>query len=85
MAVTSELAVTMGSVSSESNQVSQRLQKRPIKKGEPRMSASQPEDRPAVAEASKEGTRKGGVLLFLVCFVGIFGSYFVYGLLQEKM
>lgn len=28
---------------------------------------------------------RGGPLMMLICFLGIFVSYFVYGLLQEKM
>ncbi len=34
-------------------------------------------------EAMKK--KKGGTRLIVVCFVGIFVSYFIYGLVQEKM
>lgn len=35
----------------------------------------------------EEAVRKkgGGTRLIIVCFVGIFVSYFIYGLVQEKM
>ena len=39
----------------------------------------------AATSGSKTMDRGGGTVLLVSCFLGIFVSYFVYGLLQEKM
>jgi len=36
-------------------------------------------------ERSNESNESGGTFLLVSCFLGIFVSYFIYGLLQEKM
>lgn len=36
-------------------------------------------------EGGEGRKRRGGAKLLVICFLGIFVSYFVYGLLQEKM
>ena len=51
---------------------------------------SMSEDQPASEtagrkESGKVAMNRGGPRLLAVCFIGIFVSYFIYGLLQEKM
>ena len=52
--------------------------------GEGRARERERPPRRAPAEAGR-GARAREALLLLSCFLGIFVSYFVYGLLQEKM